>query len=159
MNYLKYIEHAAENLQFYLWHRAYTKKFEALPASERILSPEWTLSKAESEALASQNTARQMKVSADTAAALKGTGLDSNPMIAENEKSDPFFTPPRTPSGESKRQDATSMFSGTESRSMGWDSMDNSKSMKQRVEGAYDEAGLKWQPCMINSSCLQSRHC
>jgi len=150
MNYLKYIEHAAENLQFYLWHQAYTKKFEELPASERSLSPEWTLSKAESEALASHNVMRQMKVSADTAAALKGTGLDSTPMIHDTEKtSDPFFTPPRTPSNESRRQDTSSMFSGIESKSMGWESTDNSKSHKKRVEGAYDEAGLKWQPCKI----------
>jgi len=149
MNYLKYIEHAAENLQFFLWHRAYTKKFDALPASERLLSPEWTLTKAESEALANQHLSRQMKISADTAAALKGTGLDSTPVIAESEKANPFFTPPRTPSGESKRQDATSMFSGTESKSMGWESTENS-SMQKRVEGAYDDAGLKWQPCELD---------
>jgi len=153
MNYLKYIEHAAENLQFYLWHQAYTKEFEELPASEKSLFPEWTLSKAESEALASQNYMRQMKISADTAATLKGTGLDSTPMIHETDKTDPFFTPPRTPSNKSKRQDTGSMFSGTDSKSMGWESTENLKSLKKRVEGAYDEAGLKRQPCKINQKC------
>lgn len=147
MNYLKYIEHAAENLQFFMWHRAYVQKFEALPAQEKSLSPEWTLSKIESEALATQNVSRKMKISADTAAAMRGTGLDSTQTVAESEKANPFFTPPRTPSNEVKRQDASSMFSATESKSMGWESNEKSTSVSKRVEGAYDEAGLKWQPC------------
>lgn len=159
MNYLKYIEYSAENLQFFLWHQAYTKKFEALPASERALSPEWTLTKAESEALASQHVARQMKISADTAAAIKGTGLDSTPTVNESEKgSNPFFTPPRTPSGESKRQDTQSMFSATESTSIGWSSVENTALTKKRAEGAYDEAGLKWQPCKHSNLMVRRFH-
>ena len=41
MDYLVYIAHDAENLQFYLWLLDYTKRFEDLPASEKALSPEW----------------------------------------------------------------------------------------------------------------------
>ena len=37
-----YVTHDAENLQFYLWLRDYTKRFFALPAAERALSPPWT---------------------------------------------------------------------------------------------------------------------
>ncbi|KAI6777853.1 uncharacterized protein J7T54_002751 [Emericellopsis cladophorae] len=43
MNYLVYIEHSAENLQFFLWYKDYCRRFEAIPASEKALAPEWTL--------------------------------------------------------------------------------------------------------------------
>lgn len=52
MNYLKYIELAAENLQFYLWVRDYTKRFNNLPASDRALAPEWTVSQVDAEKMA-----------------------------------------------------------------------------------------------------------
>ena len=42
MNFLKYIELSAENLQFYLWFRDYSKRYNELPDSEKALSPEWT---------------------------------------------------------------------------------------------------------------------
>lgn len=41
MDYLHYVEFNAENLQFYLWLKDYTRRFDALPESERKLSPEW----------------------------------------------------------------------------------------------------------------------
>ena len=37
-----YVSYEAENLQFYLWLRDYTKRFFSLPESEQALSPEWT---------------------------------------------------------------------------------------------------------------------
>ncbi|KAH8153560.1 uncharacterized protein LAJ45_02373 [Morchella importuna] len=40
MRYLTYVEHSAENLQFYLWLRDYSARFEALPDNEKALSPE-----------------------------------------------------------------------------------------------------------------------
>lgn len=43
MDYLIYIAHDAENLQFYLWLQDYTARFEALPEDEKALSPEWVL--------------------------------------------------------------------------------------------------------------------
>ncbi len=42
MNYLIYVERSAENLQFYLWHQDYVKRFPTASASELALSPEWT---------------------------------------------------------------------------------------------------------------------
>ncbi|QSZ33286.1 hypothetical protein DSL72_002874 [Monilinia vaccinii-corymbosi] len=41
MDFLVYIEHDAENLQFYLWYKDYVRRFEALPDHEKKLSPEW----------------------------------------------------------------------------------------------------------------------
>jgi len=41
MDYLVYIEHDAENLQFFLWYKDYCERFNALPANEMALSPKW----------------------------------------------------------------------------------------------------------------------
>lgn len=142
MNYLKYIEHAAENLQFFLWHRDYTKRFNELPESERALSPEWTLAQVEAEALATQTQGRQKKLSPTAAAVFKGTDFDSTVKVSEVEKSNPFYTPPRTPSGEDKRDEFMS-FDGSNRDSLYLSSKQNHV---KKAEGAFDDAGLKWQP-------------
>ncbi|TVY83806.1 hypothetical protein LSUE1_G001217 [Lachnellula suecica] len=41
MDYLVYIEHDAENLQFFLWYKDYCRRFDALPEKEKALSPAW----------------------------------------------------------------------------------------------------------------------
>jgi hypothetical protein len=41
MRYLTYVERNSENLRFYLWFRQYVKRFEALPETEKLLSPTW----------------------------------------------------------------------------------------------------------------------
>jgi hypothetical protein len=139
MNYLKYIEHAAENLQFFLWYKDYAKRFEALPDSEKKLSPEWTVEQAEAEALAAHTQPRNhTKLSPETAAVFKGTDFESQPRINESEKNNPFYTPPRTPSGESSRD---------ETKSSAPSAMTGKSSHVRRAEGAFDDAGLKWQPC------------
>lgn len=42
MDYLVYIEHNAENLQFYLWYRDYVQRSNMLSENEKTLSPKWT---------------------------------------------------------------------------------------------------------------------
>jgi hypothetical protein len=41
MDYLVYVEHTAENLQFFLWFKDYTRRFNELPESQKVLSSEW----------------------------------------------------------------------------------------------------------------------
>ncbi|MCJ1441089.1 MAG: hypothetical protein MMC23_001575 [Stictis urceolatum] len=41
LDYLIYVAHDAENLQFYLWVQDYKRRFNALSESEKALSPEW----------------------------------------------------------------------------------------------------------------------
>ncbi|MCJ1262664.1 hypothetical protein MMC22_002534 [Lobaria immixta] len=41
MDYLVYVAHDAENLQFWLWLQDYTKRFYATPKNEQNLSPPW----------------------------------------------------------------------------------------------------------------------
>ena len=58
MNYLLYIEFAAENLQFYLWLKNYVKRFNDLPDSEKVLARPVEVEKQDND-LASPNLARQ----------------------------------------------------------------------------------------------------
>ena len=161
MNYLKYIEHDAENLQFLLWARAYIEKFNALPESEKRLSPEWTEAQAEAAvAHANAQASRQMKVSADTAEAMKGTGLDGMSKVAEvseeeKSESNPFQTPPWMSSEEVARHGAPSELrtseggksSGLPSTRYTTGTSRTTEDLKRQAEGAYSEAGMKWQPC------------
>jgi hypothetical protein len=67
MNYLIYIEHAAENLQFYLWYRDYLKRFYELPKREQDLAPQWTaqmLDATTTAAQAEKNAASKLDVNA-----------------------------------------------------------------------------------------------
>lgn len=148
MNYLIYIEHSAENLQFYLWYRDYLKRFSALPPNERALAPEWSAEQAEMDAQGMQGTpGPKQKISPETAAAFKGT--DFAPPIASvvEVKGNPFNTPPRTPNGEAYRQsEAPSDRPFSESCST---LISNTQSFQTKTAGAFQGADLKWQPFTI----------
>ncbi|TGJ78430.1 hypothetical protein E0Z10_g10327 [Xylaria hypoxylon] len=102
MNYLIYIEHAAENLQFHLWYRDYVKRFDAAPASEIALSPEWTQTMEEDTIAKIQKDAadKAKKVSPIAREIFRGTDFEKAPEIRV-ESRDPFSTPPRSSSGDS----------------------------------------------------------
>lgn len=136
MNFLKYIEMSAENLQFFLWYRDFCKRFHELPESEKVLSPEWTSDKFNGEA-----GPKAKKVHVDAAAILEGTDFQSEKTVKRSEKSNnPFFTPPHTPTSDSHRRDE-SLDSYDESMTTG--RVDHS----ERAAGAFENAGLKWKPC------------
>ncbi|CAN9395073.1 unnamed protein product [Alternaria alternata] len=139
MNFLKYIELSAENLQFFLWYRDYVKRFNALPESERVLSPEWTGEK--------NSDAKNVPANfnADAAAILKGTDFANEGKVAESEKgsNNPFFTPPRTPTSVEPAGREYSLDSYDESMTTG--KVDHT----QRAAGAFDNAGLKWKPLSV----------
>lgn len=139
MNYLIYIEHAAENLQFWLWYRDYSQRFDQLPPGERSLSPEWTVEQTEAEALASQNTANILpkKISPETAAVFQGS------TFAVRGTGNPFNTPPRTPINES--QENSILPEAGDDRDSALKS--TSKSFQAQAAGAFEKADLKWQPC------------
>jgi|TARA_R110002003_G_scaffold2375_3_gene24216 hypothetical protein len=138
MNFLKYIELSAENLQFFLWYRDYSKRFGELPASEKVLSPEWTGDKTNGETKPGPKA-----INPEAAAILKGTDFagDGKATEAENTGSNPFFTPPRTPTSLERREGGESFDSYDDSLSAG--KVDHSK----RADGAFESAGLQWKPC------------
>ncbi|KAH7399128.1 hypothetical protein DE146DRAFT_613381 [Phaeosphaeria sp. MPI-PUGE-AT-0046c] len=143
MNFLKYIELSAENLQFYLWFRDYSKRFEELPASEKALSPLWV-----GEKPAAIETKASKAINADAAAILANSDFASDPKIDESERggSNPFFTPPRTPNSSNDRTDGAKSFDSYDD-SLATGKVDHSK----RASGAFESAGLKWKPHSICS--------
>lgn len=145
MNYLIYIEHAAENLQFFLWYRDYIKRFLALPSSERGLAPEWTVAQAETEAMASPpNNTGPRKTSPEVAAVFKGTDFAPASKGPVGEYGlNPFHTPPVTPPVDKES------FTPSE---YGWSDdgstlKSTSRSFAKKTAGAYEGAEVKWQPC------------
>lgn len=137
MNYLKYIEHSAENLQFFLWYRDYCARWDQLPESERKLSPEWTPSDA--EAASARFKKPNVRVSqvhdADFSADLKaGTGLD---------KPDLFDTPPKSPSIDERHMAEDGSLSGDEK------TLATTHATRQTTaDQAFEDSGMKWKPCM-----------
>lgn len=133
MNYLKYIEHSAENLQFYLWFRDYTARWDALPQSEKVLSPEWTRDQAEAE-FAANAPSRPKKMNHEVAAALKGSDFADAPKTTVSER-DPFGTPSK--SSHEDRSDYGSSHAHTFGAS----------THESVADQAFQDAGLKWKPC------------
>lgn len=138
MNFLKYIELSAENLQFFLWYRDYSKRFNELPENEKALSSEWTGTANKGEA---QHSKSSTKERAEAAAILTGTDFASETTVQHSEKSNnPFFTPPRTPTSDSHYREE-SLDSYDESVTTG------KVNHSERAAGAFENAGLKWKPC------------
>ncbi|KAI0838183.1 hypothetical protein F5Y06DRAFT_287321 [Hypoxylon sp. FL0890] len=99
MNYLIYIEHAAENLQFFLWYRDYVKRFNEANTSETRLSPEWTQAmEDEATAKIQKDVVEKMRKQPRAAAIFKGTDFEKGAAEVVVAISDPFSTPPGTPS-------------------------------------------------------------
>ena len=143
MNYLIYIEHAAENLQFYLWYRDYQKRFMNLPDKEKGLSPFWTREKADTEA---NQTVQKQQVSVETAAVFKGTDFAPGITSVHEIKRNPFGTPPATPAADGDSvymsEPAWSDHGSTLNGSYG-----TQKSHQQISAAAFEDANVKVQPC------------
>lgn len=144
MNYLVYIEHAAENLQFFLWYRDYSKRFSELPLNEQVLAPEWTVEQAEAE-VAIQGLKGQ--ISAETAAVFNGTGFAPPTASVVEVKNNPFNTPPRTPIGHRDSMAPSEVASSDNGSTLM--SYNASQSFHQKTAGAFEGADLKWQPCEL----------
>ena len=150
MNYLIYIEHAAENLQFYLWYQDYVKRFFAMPQNEQALSPEWTVEKAEADTIAAAAaTQASKKMTPEAVEMFRGTDF-AQPVVTVadfNPNSNPFHTPPHTPDGgrSSIRPSET-----------GWDDYSSTVKSSRRdyvnkAADAYEAADVKYQPCKLDS--------
>jgi hypothetical protein len=155
MNYLKYIEFAPENLQFFLWLRDYRQRFAQLSPNEAVLSPEWTLEQAEAEAQAhvAANKSSRPPVNAAVADVFKGTdfAVEGKPKV---NSADPFDTPDKTPSLDEKRDVMSEYGSSTGNKT------NQSNTTHQSVaDNAFEEAGVKLKPCKSLSSAVRSVRC
>lgn len=151
MNYLIYIELAAENLQFFLWYNDYVRRFELLPENERKLAPIWTAEQAEAQALAIKDNPAPMKtISPETAAIFKETDFGApKATVVEMGRGNPFNTPPMTPNNGERDSVAPSEYP--------WS--DNASTLRStfkapyatKAAGAFDAADVKLQPCESKS--------
>lgn len=144
MNYLIYVEHGAENLQFFLWHQDYVKRFTAAKTSDIVLAPEWTQAM-EDEAVArvQKDAAEKMRREPKGGAAeiFKGTDFEKRDGNQVTVGQDPFSTPPQTASGQE------SQYTGTAS---------NAISYRSQATEAFASAGAK-QPCKFTSQRCRQR--
>ena len=149
MNYLVYIEHSAENLQFYLWFKDYQKRFSQLSRSEAVLSPEWTKAQAEAEVTAQISSNKPAThVKRDIAEVFKGTdfAVEGKPQAIDS--ADPFATPGKTPSLEEKRDDYSEYGSSTS----GERTMHSNGTHQSAADQAFEDAGVKVKPCKFSAS-------
>ncbi|KAF9871902.1 hypothetical protein CkaCkLH20_10534 [Colletotrichum karsti] len=136
MNYLIYIELAAENLQFFLWHRDYTNRFQEAKTTDLALAPEWT-STQENEILQQlfkEKSERMRKKPGQEI--FKGTDFEKKgPVAAVIDDGNPFSTPPRTPN------DQESVYTGS-------NGVSNADSYRSQASEAFAAVGAK-QPFTI----------
>lgn len=134
MNYLIYIEHAAENLQFFLWHRDYEKRFGETKTSDISLAQEWTQDM-ETDVLQRMFKEKSQGMRKKPGQEIfKGTDFEKKgPVAAIIEESNPFSTPPRTP------HDQESVYTGS-------NGVSNADSYRSQASEAFASAGAK-QPC------------
>jgi hypothetical protein len=103
MNYLIYVERAAENLQFFLWYKDYEKRFNAAEYSVTMIAPEWTDEQQEQAVqIARQEANAKKQANGVKDPTVKSLNFDISTTLPATEKKDPFATPPRTPAGNGK---------------------------------------------------------
>jgi hypothetical protein len=127
MDYLVYIEHSAENLQFYLWYQDYVRRWNALPANQRALSPELQPDQADFP-----NLTREKGTSREEKMPSAGPKMRSEEWTA-NGKSFLF-------DDQDENDDAASFVSFE-------------RSMTPNGGDISAQVGLKWKPCMSLGPC------
>ncbi|KAI4176129.1 MAG: hypothetical protein LQ343_001173 [Gyalolechia ehrenbergii] len=128
MDYLVYVSHDAENLQFWIWLQAYTRKFYATSPSEQALSPPW------SAVDGLQPTGNDSKQRPRTAEKSK-FGVNEYEINFDQQE------PPMSPTGPMSPQfDKQSFISGM---------ANTTRSAADSVEDANAQVGLKWQSFTI----------
>ena len=153
MNYLQYIELSAENLQFFLWFRDYSKRFSELPQKERILAPEWVPQAADAESPGSVPPGlggRKLSVNPDTNAIFNGTSFATEPKVLANDPhANPFHTPPRTPDPAKDKNSLRPPSARAWSDNASTLHSSSSGSFQQKAVGAFEAADVKVMPCMF----------
>lgn len=139
MDFLKYIEHSAENLQFYLWYKDYEARFNKLPQSERILSPEWTPEQEEAEAATYRAALKNKTLTAEAKNIMKKQNLPVRDEPADPEKHNPFVhdsdEKSSLESDSTKRPESGVLSARTV--------------YSETAKHAFEDAGAKFQPFTI----------
>lgn len=159
MRYLIYVEHAAENLQFYLWFIDYAARFQVLTTSSKALSPEissFANPSAEANNNGNGNNPKANKVASKffaDAFSISNARLATPAPTKEN----PFGTPPQTPGSlkapyynfENRSEGVIAPFmSGADKRGLG--DVDH----VAVAADAFQAVDMKWQPCELSISLV-----
>ncbi|KAJ1336034.1 Regulator of G protein signaling domain-containing protein [Microdochium nivale] len=135
MNYLVYIEHSAENLQFFLWFRDYNERFLTADTSDITLAQEWTQEMEDETVVKLQkDAAERLRKEPAAAQIFQGTDFEKG-HDATIENRDPFGTPPRS----ARSEDNQSFVSGN---------LSVASTQQTRASDAFKTAGVK-QPFTI----------
>ncbi|KAL5321745.1 hypothetical protein ACEPPN_009708 [Leptodophora sp. 'Broadleaf-Isolate-01'] len=140
MDYLAYVEFNAENLQFYLWYRDYVRRFEALPETEKALSPEFV---PEADEIPDLNKAvekgERRKTKREASTGLMGTGYVRKDSVLSTSASQslPHGQGQVTINNEDELTGSPPVTSG-------------STAVPSDAE-VVAQAGLKWQPCAYSA--------
>ncbi|KAK0613065.1 hypothetical protein B0T17DRAFT_620423 [Bombardia bombarda] len=103
MNYLIYIERAAENLQFFLWYYDYIRRFVLANSSDLALAPRWTNAMEDEVAVRIQKdhaeNARKEPTTGLVAELFRGTDFEGRAEVPTAPHRDfyAFLAPPPTP--------------------------------------------------------------
>jgi hypothetical protein len=138
MNYLVYVEHSAENLQFYLWHQDYVKRFKAATTSDLVLAPEWTKAMEDEVAVKLQKEATEKLRQEEAGASeiFKGTDFEKKHGDTSPADGNPFSTPPQTAASNG---DGDSTYAPSTQPS-------NARTYRSQASDAFAAAGAK-TPC------------
>ena len=139
MNYLKYIELSAENLQFYLWLQDYTKRFEQLPSNEKALSPEWKENIDDVPPPAPNLSSQQEHDAITVDEPWLGSSNELYSKSVYSEKEDPFRTTTiSAQDGAENCSETTIVVDHTHMKHL------------KKVEKAFNGGAVKLQPCMFS---------
>jgi hypothetical protein len=155
LNYLKYQEKSAENLQFFLWYQDYVTRFAQLPESERSLAPEWTEAHAEAERKEYRQAMRargHQKVPSQQEM-FKGTDFEQKTQIYES--IDSTGSSDITPCTEEKKSE--DLREGRPSTAVTGGVQSFVTTFSQKADSAFEENGLK-RPCKLNNVALAISH-
>ena len=141
MNYLLYIEFAAENLQFYLWFKDYVKRFNESPDNEKSLAPPIDFEKSENEVVTSPKGSKMPKViSKEITTALAGTDFATTPGATPEKHVNPFEAAesPDNASGTAPWEDDVSTLQSS-----------RRTDYRTLAATAYESADVKAAPCKV----------
>ena len=145
MDYLKFVARDAENLQFYLWLKDYTERFNALKPSEQALSPAWEQTDEEKKA-EEQVTRKSKKV---LSGEVKNMDFDNLNDVEKGSKNIVSLK-------ELKRHQSVATFSeppmspvatASDYESFISRSIRSQKTVQEINDDANAAVGLKWQGC------------
>ena len=145
MNYLKYIEYSAENLQFFLWFRDYSARWEKLSDAEKALSPEWTGTQVENTHVRASVRPTSKTTHHTTTPRNVGSREDHRKVTTEQ------FDPIDLAFYSGLFDDKHDNNSGYDSSISDGQTLHDSTVHRGVAEQAFDDAGMKWRPCMFSS--------